>query len=67
MKHIINGIAETLVEYGQKSYLYPADKLPGYREKTAQDIFDYVLSELEINAEALRDRERRSISKEMYK
>lgn len=61
MKHIISGIEETLVEYGQKSYLYPADKLPGYREKTAKDIFDYVLSELEINAEALRDREPRGM------
>lgn len=65
MKHIVEGIKETLKEFENKSATVLChDSL---RLQTATEIFNYVLSELEINAEALRDSERRSISKEPYK
>lgn len=57
MKHIIKGIEEMLKEY--ESISYSAFAL--HREKTATDIFNYVLSELEINTEALKDSERRGM------
>lgn len=61
MKHIIEGIKETLKECEFKRNIYSSREFESYREKLAEDIFNYVLSELEINAEALRDSEQRGM------